>query len=507
MEKKRREKAGQDLKTLKGELARLKQELESRRMESLFLGALFDGITEEIMVVDRDFTIQDVNRAFLKTAGLDKHEVVGRKCYEIKENTLTPCTRVEDACPMESALKTGKRVETTHFHKMRDGKTRESFLLMYPLRWESHDAEYFIEIVRDVTEYRTLIRRLQNSEKRLRAILDTATNAIISVDENRKIILFNAAAQQMFGYTQDEILGKDLKVLLPLQDGDHYDFVRRFLHSGEANGMGKTLQLTALRKGAEEFPIELSLSYLEMEDKIIFTGIVKDVTEERMLEKKLLQSERLAAVGQAVAHVAHEIKNPLMIIGGFAGQIRKNLQEEKDAVKVDMILEEVKRLERLVAGLGDFTKTYRLVKRPAEISAIIRDVIKIMAGVYPPEKYKFIEAYGDDVGELECDPDKLKQVFLNLFSNACEAMAEGGRLIISLTRTAYGVEILIKDEGIGIPEAQLQHVFEPFYTTREKGLGLGLAISYKIVEAHNGEISAESELGRGTTFTIRLPDG
>ncbi|MBN1102737.1 MAG: PAS domain S-box protein [Deltaproteobacteria bacterium] len=506
MEKKGKGKSLDETKTLRESLARLEKELETRRMESLFLGALFDGISEEIMVVDQDFLIRDANRAFLKGAGLPKAEVTGRKCYDVREKAGSACMRSTGSCPLELARKTGKRIESTHQHTTPGGTIRESFLIMYPLKCKSKGTEFFIEIARDVTEYRNLIIKLQNSEKRLRAILDTATNAILSINEDQKIILFNSAAQQMFGYTASEILGKSLNVLVPSQYGDHARFVKRFLERREVDGMGKTLHLTALRKGGGEFPIEINLSCMEMEGKLTFTGIIRDVSEERQMERKLLQSERLAAVGQAVAHVAHEIKNPLMIIGGFAGQIRRNLQDERDAVKVDMILDEVKRLERLVAGLGDFTKTYRLVKRPAELSAIIKDVIRIMAGVYPPESFSFSEEYDGNLGEIDCDPDKLKQVFINIFSNGCEAMADGGRITISMARVPTGVEIRISDHGVGIPEDQLRHVFEPFYTTREKGLGLGLAISYKIIEAHGGEISAESEPGKGTTFIIRLPD-
>lgn len=361
------------------------------------------------------------------------------------------------------------------------------------------------KISRDVTEYRNLIRRLQHSEKRLMTILDTATNAILSIDENHKIVLFNNAAQRMFGYTPGEILGKDLEVLVPPRYADHRQFVQRFKETREPGAMGKTLQLAAVRKGGEEFPVELSVSYMELDGKMTFTGIFRDVSEERQLERKLLQSERLAAVGQAVAYVVHELRNPLMIIGGFAGQIRRGMKDEKEAMKVDMILEEVMRLERLISGLGDFTKTYRLVKRPTDLAAVIQDVIKIMAGVYPPDQYAFMGRYGRDVAEIDCDPDKLKQVFINLFSNGCEAMPGGGRITITVEQMPVGVEIRIGDEGMGIPEEQIQHLFEPFYTTREKGLGLGLSISYKIIEAHGGEIYAESRPGQGTTFIIRLP--
>jgi two-component system sensor kinase FixL len=383
---------------------------------------------------------------------------------------------------------------------------KELVLIMYPIKARDNKIDYFVEIVRDETEYRSVIRRLRASEERFRTILDTATNAVLSIDEGHNIILFNNAAERIFKYTRDEILGKNLNILIPNQYGDHYQYVRRFLEKRESDLIGKTINLTALRKSGEEFPIELSLSYMEIEGRVTFTAIIRDVSDEKRLERKLLQSERLAAVGQAVAHVIHELKNPLMIIGGFTGQIRKSLSSEKDLKKLDMILEEVSRLERLVAGLGDFTKTYKLVKRQADINSVISDVIKIMSELYPQEKYGFREFLSDSVREISCDPDKLKQVFINIISNGFEAMAEGGFMTVSSTKVADGIEIRITDAGVGIPEESLAHIFEPFYTTRERGSGLGLPISYKIIEAHDGDISAMSEPGRGTTFIIRLPE-
>ena len=495
----------EEISQLREKLASKEKDLENLKINNLFWGALFDGISEEIMVVDSDFNIKDANRAFLMRYGLKKVDVLGKKCHEIKKRSGAPCTIEDKSCPLERAMKTGERVEMTLYHKNPKGDISELILVIYPLKSEGKRVEYFIEIARDVTDYTGLIRKLQASEKRFKAILDTATNAILSIDENQKITLFNNAAQRIFGYSRQEILGKNLNLLIPAQYGDHHRFVHGFLEKRESGIIGKTISLTALRKGGEEFPIELSLSFLEIPDGITFTAIIRDVSNRRQLEKKLLQSERLAAVGHSIAHVVHELRNPLMIIGGFSGQIKKDLNDDKALKKLDMILDEVKRLEGLLRGLGDSTMTYSLVKQEAEINSIIKDVVRSMAGIYPPERYGFKEFLSGDVEEINCDPDKLKQVFINIISNGFEAMDEGGTITVSTQRLQEGVEIRISDDGIGIPEEELQHIFEPFYTTRERGFGLGLSISYKIIEAHEGDILAESKPGEGTTFIIRLP--
>ena len=294
----------------------------------------------------------------------------------------------------------------------RDGRNerKELFLIMYPIKLRGKKIRYFMEIARDATEYGTLIRELEASEKRFRAILNTATDAVLSIDGNRKIILFNNAAQRIFGYSREEVLGANLSMLIAPKYGDQQTQARKLLEQGESDLVGTTISLTGLRKNGEEFPIELSLSLLVMEDGIMFTAIIRDVSEHQQLEKKLLQSERLAAVGQAVAHVAHEIRNPLMIIGGFSNQIRQRLEDEKDLQRLDMILEEVRRLEGLVANLGDFTKEYKLVKRPANINSLIKDVIEIMAGVFSLEKYEFKEFLSTEVDRRRADEASHKQV-------------------------------------------------------------------------------------------------
>jgi two-component system sensor kinase FixL len=505
MDKNRAKDLLDEIDQLRRRLAEREQEIEKMKMSNLFLETLFDGIHEEIVVIDQNFTIHDVSKVFLERYGLAKEDVLGSKCHEVAYQSDEPCHFGKQICPLEKAKKTGERVEVTHYHEQKSGEVKELVRIMYPLFEEGTDTQYFVEINRDVTEYRNLIKKLKGSEKKFKAILDTATSAILSIDEAHQIILFNNAAKRIFGYSRDEVIGKDLSMLIPHQYGDHYKFVKRFMDTKTPKIIGRTLYLTGLRKNGEEFPIELGLSYHETKDGVTFTAIIRDVSLQKKLEKKLLQSERLAAVGQAVAHVAHEIKNPLMIIGGFSHQIRNCLSDEKAIQKLDMITDEVNRLEKLVANVGDFTKGYKLVRRPADINSVILDVLRIMGEIYPSEKYQFNADLSSNLKEINCDPDKLKQVFMNIIANGIEAMESGGEIKIVAQSWPEGVEIRIRDQGSGISEEDLLHIFEPFYTTRARGSGLGLSISFKIVEAHNGEIWADSIPGEGTTFVIRLP--
>ena len=490
---------------LKRDLTRKTKELDELRIKNIFFEGLFDGISEEIMVVDPGLIIRDVNKTFQEKCGLEKRELIGRKCHDIRERYWAPCHFSEQSCPLATAKAKRKRIEHTHRYKDPEGNPKELVLIVYPLMAQEEDADYFIEISRDVTELGQVIRKLQASEKRFRAILDTATDAILSMDENLRITLFNNAAQKIFGYFPEEVLGKKPTLLFPRQYCEYFQYEQKSGGRGDDILEGKTFSLKALRKGGEVFPAEMSLSFFEMDGAMTLTAIVRDTSSHQRLKEKLLQSERLAAIGHSATHVAHELKNPLMIIGGFSSQIRKNLLDESELNKMDMILAEVERLERLVAELGDFTREYRLVRRPAHIHSVITDVLNIMTGVYPSDTYAFHKSLSAEIEEIECDPDKLKQVFINLISNGFEAMAAGGAISVTTEKVPDGVEIRIQDNGSGISEEDLSHIFEPFYTTRERGYGLGLAISYKIIQAHRGDITAFSLPGEGTTFVIKLP--
>jgi two-component system sensor kinase FixL len=504
--------AADDITALTAEVDRLRKclaqeqkEMESLKVDRLFLKTLYDGISEEIMVIDGGYTILDVNRVFLSNHGLIREAVVGKKCHQVLYQWQEPCNVGGQICPLERARTTGKRVEVTHQVERKDGSTGEIIRLIYPLVFEDVETAQFVEIARDVTHYRNLIQKLQASERKFRAILDTASDAILGVDKDEKILVYNTAAQAMFGYSAREAIGKSLSTLFKRERVGDYKELMNLIRKGVSRRQGKRLALTGIRKDGEKFPIEMGLSCFETRGVPTYTVIIRDVTVEKQMEKKLLQSERLVAVGQAVAHVAHEIKNPLMIIGGFSQQLTKILPDDKSRQKTGMILDEVERLEKLVRNLGDLTREYRLIRRPADINGVIRDVLNLMVESPFSENYTFAQTLAEDLGEIPCDPDRLRQVLMNIISNAMQAMETGGAVSISTEKRSESVLIRITDQGIGMSEDQLLRIFEPFYTTREKGSGLGLAISYKIIQAHGGEISAVSSPGRGTSFVITLP--
>lgn len=223
-------------------------------------------------------------------------------------------------------------------------------------------------------------------------------------------------------------------------------------------------------------------------------------------QKKLLHAERLTAVGQGVVRVSHEIKNPLMIIGGFARQVARKIREdEASAKKLNLIVEEVQRLEKLLTEVRDFTRVREPALQEDDINRVVRQVVDLMEASASATGVRLNLEPAAEPGLCRFDPDQIKQVLINLVKNALEAMPQGGTVTIRTRGNSRGIFVDVEDTGPGIPPEHLNEIFNAFFTTKEKGTGLGLAVSLKILNDHNGELLVSSRVGEGSVFSVRLP--
>ncbi len=338
-------------------------------------------------------------------------------------------------------------------------------------------------------------------------IIDSATDAIITINEDHRIVAYNRGAEKIFGFTREEALGQDLTILIPPPHKDkHRDYVRRYLATRTAHVIGKHVQLSAQRQDGSEFPMSISFSVAEVGDNLYFTGIVRDISEYVALEDQLRESERLATVGNIVSHIAHEIKNPLMIIGGFARQLAKaDRLDDKGRQKLNIITEEVERLESLMSDMRDFSRPPDLKKHPGHIDQLLRDVEALYTDTLKDHHIDLRLELPDSLPPCVFDPQQLKQVLVNLIKNASEAMPRGGAITLAARLANPFFEIEVTDTGEGIPPELVANIFTPYFTTKSKGSGLGLAISHNIIKAHKGEIKVSSTVGQGSTFLIQIP--
>jgi two-component system sensor kinase FixL len=338
-------------------------------------------------------------------------------------------------------------------------------------------------------------------------IIMSATDALVTIDEDHLIVGYNLGAEQMFGYSREEAVGQDLKLIVPPPFKEvHGDYLRRYLATRVPHVLGRQRRLTALRRSGEEFTLSISFSVAEIHGSLYFTAIMRDVTEYKAMEDRLLQSERLAAVGNTVTRIAHEIKNPLLIIGGFARQLVKVPElDDRARRKLTIMAEEVSHLEEMVAEMRDFVHPPPAQKRPDQVATAVKAALELFADFFREHHIKVRMVDEGPLPAVSFDPRQLRQVFLNLFKNALEAMPQGGELVIASRARESQLEITVSDTGEGMPPEVAASIFQPYFTTKEKGTGLGLAICRSIIEEHGGRIFADSAPGAGTTFTIRLP--
>jgi two-component system, LuxR family, sensor kinase FixL len=355
-----------------------------------------------------------------------------------------------------------------------------------------------------------LLQQLENtcSTEEVQAnIIDSAADAIVTINEDHVILSYNQGAEKIFGFSRQEVQGQDLSILIPPPHKEqHRDYVRRYMATRDPHVIGKHVQLKALRKNGEEFPISISFSVADIGGNLYFTGIVRDISEYVELEEKVRKNEQLAAIGNTVSQIVHEIKNPLMIIGGFAQQLLKaQTLDAKGLQKLAIITEEVSRLESLMVEMRDYSKPPDLKREIRRIETLLQEVVDFYLDILKEKGIDLILLPAEPLPAYNLDYPQLKQVLLNLVKNASEAMPTGGSITLAVTRRLPNLEIMVADTGEGMAPDVAENIFTPYFTTKSKGSGLGLAISRNIIRAHNGDISVESQPGKGSTFTIRLP--
>jgi two-component system sensor kinase FixL len=357
---------------------------------------------------------------------------------------------------------------------------------------------------------KTLVCQLQELRQKQEinsGIIMDATDGLITINADHVIVGYNRGAEQMFGFTRAEALGQDLTIIIPPPyQAEHRAYVRRYVGTREPHVLGRQRRLTARRRDGQEFPLSISFSVAEIQGNLYFTAIMRDITEYKAMEDRVLQSERLAAVGNTVAHVAHEIKNPLLIIGGFARQLLKAPGFDDQARrKLTTIAEEVSHLEEMVAEMRDFVRRPPTQKRQGQIMAVVDEALELFQDTLREQHIQVRRVEEAPLPPVAFDPKQVHQVLINLLKNAVEAMPTGGEISITSGVRGDQVEISVSDTGEGMPPEVAGNIFQPYFTTKERGTGLGLAICQNIIAEHGGCIFADSTPGRGATFTIQLP--
>ncbi|MDY7034056.1 MAG: ATP-binding protein [Thermodesulfobacteriota bacterium] len=358
-------------------------------------------------------------------------------------------------------------------------------------------------------------KEIKKQESYLEILVSSSIDAFIATDMQGMITLFSKGAENIFGCKAEEVMGTPISNYYVMGREEAKKIMKILYEKGRL----QNYETEMIVKNNKKVNMNLSVSMLKNDkgDLIGTLGIGKDFTEFKRIERQLQQSEKLATVGELAAGIAHEVGTPLNVILGTAEFLM--METDKDDPRVEdlkVIISQSEHITRLIQQLLNFSRYNQPELKSIDINTLINEVLKLTDHQITKEKIKVVTNLQEDLPSIIGDDNQLQQVFINIIVNAVHAMSPGGKLAISTrlnTSSLPGsnnngnVQISIADTGCGVPPQNIQKIFDPFFTTKEigKGTGLGLTVSHRIIEDHDGTIEVESIVGKGTLFTVRLP--
>lgn len=373
-----------------------------------------------------------------------------------------------------------------------------------------NDEQKIIEILsKSIGKMIALMREGKSAhEKFFSDIILNSVDAIIGFDNNNKIFLWNKGAEDIFGYSLEEVTGKDFSILIPeylINEGEKEFLIkviaeRSFLKNYETERITKTGQIITV--SISRFAI-----FNTKKEMIGSVGIVRDITKEKKLEKELREKENLALVGQVVSSIAHSLANPLNLISGNTEYLLMNKQRgDKDFDELRSIMEETNSISELIRSIMDFSRPLELKKEKLDLCELVNDVLEKIKYSFEGKDITISKQVTGSDFIILGDKFQLKDGFINLFINGIQAIKVSGKISFLLEKNEHEIKFSVTDTGSGISEEDLPNIFKPFYSTKDygKGTGLGLAITNKVIKEHGGSISVRSRIDQGTTFTIRF---
>ena len=360
------------------------------------------------------------------------------------------------------------------------------------------------------------------ADKKVWALLDAAVDAIISVDDQGKIELFNRAAACLFGYSPANMIGKDITCLMPEQyRNGHQNYVKTYLKTRTSKIIGQGRELKGCKANGEVFPIHLSVGELQIDGRIGFIGIIRDLTEKEQSRREAVDAHtrqshltRLSNLGEMTAGIAHEINQPLSAISAYTQASLRLLKQspidqEKLAGTLEKIEQQAIRASDVIMRLREFVKKRVAKTEPVDLNKLILDTVglaKVDTRIRDHEVILNLSAEKRPC--LQADSAQIQQVLLNLIRNAIDAMEDlpGAELVItSQWLNDRTIEVSVVDHGHGVDKKALPNLFTPFFTTKKEGMGMGLTVSQGIIQAHGGELYYRAAPNVGSNFSFSLP--
>jgi PAS domain S-box-containing protein len=480
--------------------------------------ATFDALTDGIFIFDRQGVLRRANEAGAAFEGADIRDMIGRRCC-----TLLQGIEGED-CRVAQVMKTGRPVT---FELVPERLKRPVLVTMSPLQsgsqshFEGDEGDVHgnhlrglsaplgaVCIVRDLSELRAAEAVAREQRGFLIKLIEHANDAIFALSTEGRLVWFNEQLTRLSGYSRDELHGKGCWHLLP--EGDREAAVERFMRA--LGGEAQTFEMYALKKGGESRLLLITYTPIYDEGRVSSVlSIARDITEDRIASERAAQADKLRALGQLASGVAHNFNNILAAILGHAQLLKRDYTDERLHERLDIIERAALDGAQTVRRIQAFGHQHNeAADQLIDINQIVQDSANLTRARWCDEAQARGLQYAVELdlrsaNEARGSASELREVFVNIILNALDAMPQGGRLRIATEDKGSSVRVSFADNGIGMARDVSEHIFEPFFTTKgATGMGLGLAVSYSIVERHGGRIEVKSSPGHGTTFTVTL---
>jgi PAS domain S-box-containing protein len=480
---------------------------------------IVDSIPGLIAVLDTSGEVERVNQPLL--------DYLGKPLEELREwavdDTIHPDDRPAYLQAFERAFAAGDPFEYEAARIRRfDGVYRWLTMRGLPLRdREGHVVRWYF-LLTEVDDRKRAEDELKRSEARHRVVVETASDAVISIDERGAIVLANPATKRIFGYNPEELIGKPLTVLMPgAMRGLHEKGFKRYLDTGARQLNWQGTEMTAQRANGEEFPVEVSFGEMTVDRRKVFTGFIRDISEKKRAQEELhnIQAElarmmRVMTLGQLTASIAHEVSQPLSGILTNASTCLRMLKS--DPPSIDGALETAQRTIRdgnraseVITRLRTLFTKKQIEVEPIDLNEAAREVVTLLSGELERNNVLLKLEFSDQLPSVNGDRVQLQQVILNLLRNASDAMSSiedrPRQLVLRTDLEGEHVRLSVQDSGIGFTPEVADRMFESFYTTKSDGMGVGLSVSRSIIEANRGRLWATANDGPGATFAFSIP--
>ena len=507
------------------ELERLRVE-EALRASEEHYRSIFNASVDGLLLCNPEGMIVDSNPAFGRMLGLNHRQLDG-----LDPIRLMPAGSEADYQSFVDTAGAGKTFHTETRALHRDGRCID--VEVHGVQVQYRERPHLLAIVRDISERRQRDDDLRKSEDRLRATVEAALDCIISMDGEGRVIEFNPAAEQCFGYRREQVLGQSLaELMIPERFREqHQQGLEHFRATTTGPFVGKRIEVTAMRADGSEFPAELAITATQGREGDIFIGYLRDITERKQaedergrLEAQLRQAQKMEAIGHLTGGIAHDFNNILTGVMGYivlAQERNENLSDEKLGRYLERAQRSGERARDLIQQMLTFSRGQRGEPRALQLAPLIGETVKLLAATLP-SSIEITTRLDDGLPDVMLDPVQVEQVLMNLFINARDAMQGSGCIEVRLSRTHSDgescagcrqpvsgdyLEIAMSDTGTGVAADVLERMFEPFFSTKDvgKGSGMGLSMVHGIVHEHGGHVLVDSVPGQGARFRVLFP--